>query len=157
MNKWINFFLMLILSWYPFMCLHELGHILSAMVNGGRIEKITLLPWRFSQTVISGSSNPLMDAWMGCVVGAVLPCLILFFIRRIKNKRYLHVYFGVFSGFCCVGNGAYLGLGWMDRVGDAGDILRYGGSVLGMIFFGVVSVSLGFYLWHRCIEQMRVR
>lgn len=52
-------------------------------------------------------------------------------------------------GFCLLANGVYLGLGWIDRIGDAGDILREGGAVWQMVLFGVVASALGLLVWHK--------
>ncbi len=50
------------------------------------------------------------------------------------------------AGFCLLANGAYLGLGWIDRVGDAGEILDDGGSRWTLILFGLVAVASGLLL-----------
>src|SRR5262249_2586101 len=53
-----------------------------------------------------------------------------------------------FAGFCLIANGAYLGVGWLDRVGDAGDLLKLGVPAWQLVLFGVVTVVPGLYLWH---------
>ena len=54
-----------------------------------------------------------------------------------------------FAGFCCIANGAYLGIGAFDGIGDAGDIQRAGSHVSLLILFGIVTSVAGFLLWHR--------
>lgn len=52
------------------------------------------------------------------------------------------------AGFCLIANGAYLGVGWTMRAGDAGDLLRHGTPVGVMVLFGAVAFSAGLALWH---------
>lgn len=47
-----------------------------------------------------------------------------------------------------IANGAYIGLGSFDRVGDAGDILRHGSPIWLLWGFGGFSMLCGFRLWH---------
>ncbi len=42
--------------------------------------------------------------------------------------------------------GAYLGLGWIDRIGDAGEILDDGGSPWSLILFGLFAIGGGLLL-----------
>lgn len=52
------------------------------------------------------------------------------------------------AGLCLIANGAYLGLGWIDRIGDAGDMMRHGTPIYIMIVFGILGTTAGFALWH---------
>lgn len=54
-----------------------------------------------------------------------------------------------FAGFCLIANGAYLSIGVFDRVGDCGEMLRTGSPAWLLMAFGVVTVPLGFLVWHR--------
>jgi hypothetical protein len=149
---WIRFVIILLLSWYPFMIFHELGHIISAQINQGSVDQVILVPWKFSQTVISGSKSPLMDIWSGPLCGVLFP-LILWRLA-IKSKMSFHL--GIFAGFCLLANGLYIGLGWVDGVGDTGDILGHGGNVASMVLFGLLSSISGFYIWHKTLEQKKL-
>ena len=53
-----------------------------------------------------------------------------------------------FAGFCLIANGAYISLGWTDRVGDCGEMLRTGTPIWAMLAFGGITIPLGLYLWH---------
>jgi hypothetical protein len=53
-----------------------------------------------------------------------------------------------FAGFCLIANGAYLGVGSFDGVGDAGDLLRHGAPVWQLWVFGLMCVPTGLWLWH---------
>ena len=46
-------------------------------------------------------------------------------------------------------NGAYLGVGVFDRIGDAGDLLRHGALAWHLWAFGAVTGAAGLGLWHR--------
>jgi hypothetical protein len=48
-----------------------------------------------------------------------------------------------------IANGAYIALGSFAQVGDCGEMLRTGTPLWVLIAFGLVTVSVGFYLWHR--------
>ena len=61
--------ILVFVGWYGMMAMHELGHIVSASINGAIIERVELVPWAFSQTVRYGSKHPVIDVWAGAVVG----------------------------------------------------------------------------------------
>ena len=46
-------------------------------------------------------------------------------------------------------NGAYIGMGGFDGVGDAGEMLRHGTPMWAMLAFGISACALGLWLWHR--------
>jgi hypothetical protein len=54
-----------------------------------------------------------------------------------------------FSGFCLIANGTYIGVGWIWRSGDAGDLMRLATPRGAMVAFGVVCVVAGLAQWHR--------
>ena len=128
------------------MVVHESGHILGAFLAGARIEKVVLWPWTFSETVRADSKVPLLDTWMGPVIGAYLPliCYACLKYRSFCGREFL----GYFSGFCLLSNALYIGLGWMSQIGDAGDLQRLGTRISVMILFGITTGSLGLWIWH---------
>lgn len=130
------------------MVVHELGHVLGCLASGARIEAVVLWPWRISQTVRSDSSTPLVDTWAGPVLGALLPLAVYGLVRWRGHRGRGREMTGFFAGFCLIANGLYLGLGWMDRAGDAGDLLRLGAPVGALIGFGVAAVSGGLWVWN---------
>ena len=150
---WLKFTFTLLLSWYPFMCTHEFGHIISAKLNGGQVEEVILVPWRFSQTVISGSTDSLMDVWAGPFIGVLVPCLLCLTLKIIRKSNF---YTTTFCGFCLLANGLYLGVGWIDKVGDCKDILANGGNVTSMIIFGLCACASGLLFWHWALEKLRI-
>jgi hypothetical protein len=54
-----------------------------------------------------------------------------------------------FAGFCLIANGAYLGAGSFDRVGDCGEMLRHGSELWQLWLFGLITMPAGLWLWHR--------
>jgi hypothetical protein len=54
-----------------------------------------------------------------------------------------------FAGFCLIANGAYIGCGSFDGLGDAGEMLRYGSPPWPLWAFGALTVPVGLWLWHR--------
>jgi hypothetical protein len=53
-----------------------------------------------------------------------------------------------FAGFCLIANGAYLGCGSFQGIGDAGDLVRLGCPKWCLWLFGLIAVPLGLYFWN---------
>ena len=53
-----------------------------------------------------------------------------------------------FAGFCLIANGAYIGIGSLGKIGDAGEILRHGIAIWLLWLFGAVCFPFGLYLWN---------
>ncbi len=134
------------LSWFVMMAVHELGHVVGAIVTGGVIERDVLYPLSNSRTDVSPNPHPAIVVWLGPVVGCVLP-LAMFAVtpHRLTVMRNVVRFL---AGFCLIANGAYISIGSFDRVGDCGEMLRTGTPHWAMLAFGVVTVPLGLYLWH---------
>jgi hypothetical protein len=135
---------LLIVFWYLMMAVHESGHLVATLALGGTVERVILHPLAISQTVRSGSQSPLADCWAGPLLGGVLPVAAWLAARRWWRAAAGEL--RLFAGFCLLANGVYLGLGWIDRVGDAGEILDDGGSRWSLILFGLVAVASGLLL-----------
>lgn len=139
----------LLVWWWLMMAVHELGHVLGCLVSGATIEVVVLWPWTISETVRSGSAAPLIDTWAGPIVGSVLPVLLWSIIRRWRHAAWV----GGWAGFCCVANGIYLGVGWSDAVGDAGDLLRLGMPAWALAVVGGLMLIGGIWIWHALVER----
>lgn len=137
---------LLTLSWYAMMATHELGHVLGAIATGGGVERVVLHPLTISRTDVSPNPHPATVVWMGPIVGSILPLAMLAVVP--PRLTVLRVVLTFFAGFCLIANGAYISIGWIDQVGDCGEMLRTGTPVWLMIGFGVVTIPLGLYLWH---------
>ncbi|MEX0654434.1 MAG: M50 family metallopeptidase [Phycisphaeraceae bacterium] len=134
------------LSWWCMMAVHEAGHVLAAWATGGRVTAVSLNPRRFSYTEVVPNPRPLLVAWAGAVAGSVLPVGMwgVWAWQQWWGRQLLRF----FAGFCLIANGAYLGFGWIDGVGDAGDLLAHGANVWHLVAFGVTAGILGLWLWH---------
>jgi hypothetical protein len=132
--------------WLAMMAVHELGHVGCAIATGGSVQQVVLHPLAISRTDVSPNSRPLTVAWGGPVVGVVLPFGLLVALKLTKTSlSYLAQFF---AGFCLVANGAYIGVGSFARIGDAGEILRYGSAIWCLWLFGAATIPLGLWLWN---------
>jgi hypothetical protein len=125
---------------------HELGHLLAAQATGGSVENVALHPFAISRTDFVDSRQPLLVIWSGPIIGVVLPCLlwVCASFGRVPGDFVLRF----FSGFCCVANGAYIGIGSFQGIGDCGELLRHGAPLWQLWVFGLVTSISGFALWN---------
>lgn len=137
----------LALSWLGMMAVHELGHVVGAMVTRGSVERVVLHPLSISRTDVSPNPVPGVVVWLGPILGCVIPLLVWMSIaRRFRFGRGLAMFF---AGFCLLANGAYISIGSFDRVGDCGVMLQTGSPPWTLLAFGVVTIPAGFFMWHR--------
>jgi len=139
--------------WLGMEAAHEAGHALHAVVSGGRVARVDLPAAGFSRTDVSPNPHPAFVAWGGPVWGTALPAgawaaCAACARRGGRAARVIRQGAQVFAGFCLIANGAYLGVGWVDRVGDAGDLLRYGVPIWALAAYGIIATGAGLLLWH---------
>jgi hypothetical protein len=134
-------------SWLAMMAVHEAGHVLHAWGTGGRVVRVELPLVGFSRTDVLPNPRPTVVAWGGAIWGCVIPLTAWALCPR--RARRVRTALQWFAGFCLIANGLYLGVGWVDRVGDAGDLLRHGTPAWSLVGFGVIASGGGLYLWHR--------
>ena len=132
--------------WLGMMAVHEAGHVLHAWLSGAAVSAVRVPLAGFSVTEFSANPRPHFVAWGGAVWGCVLPAAAwaVFRLMRWPGRSFLQF----FAGFCLVANGAYLGVGWSRRAGDAGDLVDYGTPVWVLILYGAAAAGAGLYLWH---------
>ena len=134
-------------AWLGFQAVHELGHVLHAVASGGRVSHVDLPLVGFSRTDVSPNPHPLFVAWGGVLWVSLLPVIAW---RRVPRRfRATRSAAGAFAGICLVGNGAYLTVGWVNRVGDAGDLMKWGTPAWLVAGAGLVGVAAGLWVWHR--------
>ena len=136
----------LVFSWLAMHAVHELGHVVGAMLSGGQVAQVILHPAKISQTRLAENPHPQFVAWMGPLFGIALPGAMMLF-ARVANCRGWYV-LQFFAGFCLVANGAYLAFGSIGRIGDAGDLLRHGAAPMLLWLFGLVTIPTGLWLWN---------
>ena len=138
--------LVLAVSWLAMMVVHEFGHVVHAMLSGGRVDRVVLHPLQISRTDVSPNPHPQFVAWGGAIWGTVIPLGMLGVVRVVARKySYLAEFF---TGFCCLANGLYLAAGSFGGVGDAGDLLRHGATRWQLWLFGLPVSILGLWLWN---------
>jgi len=130
-------------AWMGMLVTHELGHVIGAWMTGGRVIDLSIPPIGFSQTSVHPNPHELFVVWCGPIIGALAPMTLLL------TRRIAPTLIAFFVGFCLIANGAYIGIGWVRRAGDAGDLLRLGTPVWVMVVFGIVCVGGGLTVWHR--------
>ena len=129
------------------MAVHELGHVVGAIVTGGNVECVVLHPLTISRTDVSPNPHPAVVVWLGPILGCLIPVAAWLVVpRRMTIARNVAMFF---AGFCLIANGAYIAIGSFDRVGDCGEMLRTGSPLWALITFGAVTVAVGLFLWHR--------
>ncbi len=134
------------LCWIGMMAVHELGHVIAAWLTGGTVTKVILHPFSISRTDVIPNPNPFLVVWGGPVIGVILPMIVLFVFHSVRTPlTYLARFF---AGFCMITNGAYIGIGSLDRIGDAGDMLKNGTPVWFLWLFGLITLPIGLQLWH---------
>jgi hypothetical protein len=134
------------LGWLGMQAVHELGHVACAWAGGEVVTRVVLHPLTLSRTDCSHDRHPLLVIWGGPVLGTLLPLGVMGVAKLARpGSAYL---FRFFAGFCLIANGAYLGVGSIDGVGDAGDLLRHGAPRWSLIAFGMLTVPLGLALWN---------
>jgi hypothetical protein len=137
------------LCWFGMMAVHELGHVLGALVTGGRIEKVVLHPLTISRTDVSPNPAPLLVVWAGPTVGVLLPLALLGIARAGKcGWGYLAQFF---AGFCLIANGGYVGGGSFGGRGNASDpgvMLTHGSPTWSLGLFAAAAFPLGLWLWN---------
>ena len=135
------------LCWLGMMAVHELGHIAAGWATGGTVTRVVLHPLAISRTDVAPNPRPLVVVWAGPLVGVIIPLLIWGAIISLRVPGdYLTRFF---AGFCCIANGAYIGVGSFDGIGDAGEMLRHGSPIWVLWMFGVLTIPVGFLCWHR--------
>jgi hypothetical protein len=137
----------LVFSWLAMQAVHELGHVAAAVASGGRVATVVLHPATISYTQLLSNPHPLFVAWMGPIIGVVLPFVALVIARVLRLRGWYIVQF--FAGFCFIANGAYLAFGSLNGIGDAGDILRQGSPVWLLWLYGVITIPIGISMWNR--------
>ena len=133
-------------SWLGLQAVHELGHVAGAWLSGGRVAQVVLHPLTISRTDLAENPQPLLVAWAGPLVGVLLPLIAWGVAAALGVPGAFVPRF--FAGVCLVANGAYIGAGSFDGVGDCGVMLRSGSPIWHLWLFGLAAVPLGFGLWH---------
>lgn len=134
-------------SWLGMQAVHEAGHVLGALVSGGSIKQVVLHPLTISRTDLAMNPAPLFVVWAGPVFGVLFPVALWGILAGLRMPGVFVLRF--FAGFCLIANGAYIGVGSFDKVGDCGEMLRHGSAPWHLWLFATLTIPAGFWLWHR--------
>ncbi|MEZ6129070.1 MAG: hypothetical protein R3C59_10325 [Planctomycetaceae bacterium] len=137
---------LLALSWLAMMAVHELGHVIGAVVTDGTVERVVLHPLRISRTDVRPNPHPVIVVWLGPILGSLFPLFACLTVpRRLTTVRHITQFF---AGFCLIANGAYVALGAFEGVGDCGVMLQHGSPFWTLPAFGIITIPAGLFLWH---------
>ena len=143
----VYLFSLLALCWLGMMAVHELGHVVGAILTGGQVDRVILHPLTISRTDVDPNPRPGVVVWLGPVFGAGMPWIAACLLpRRFQQVRQTAFFF---AGFCLIANGAYIGFGAFDRVGDCKVMLQQGAPFWSLLLFGAISIPMGLLTWHR--------
>lgn len=136
----------ILFSWLGMQAIHELGHVLGGLLTSGKIKQVVLHPLTISRTDLAENPSPLLVVWAGPVFGCLAPVSLYLISIMLRMPGAFVLRF--FAGFCLIANGAYLGVGSFDQVGDCGEMLKHGSQTWHLWLFGVIVAPLGLWLWH---------
>ena len=85
-------------------------------------------------------------------MGAALP-LLAFMLAAGLRVPGLYL-FRFFAGFCLIANGVYIGIGYLEGLrnyiaADSIVIVMNGSHPITLALFGLLTIPLGLFLWHR--------
>lgn len=144
----ILFYLSLaLIFWLAMMGIHELGHVIGAILTGGSVSQVVLHPLAISRTDLTDNPCPAIVVWAGPLLGVLIPLILLFVVRGLGWSQ--TGIFQSFAGFCLIANGAYIAGGSWEGIGDCGVMLHSGTPLWMMWLFGLLTIPAGFFLWHQ--------
>jgi hypothetical protein len=140
------------ISWLTMMLVHESGHVLGALCTGGTVRRVVWQPAIISRTDVLPNPHPLVEVWAGPLFGSLFPLAVaaIAFAARLPVS-YL---FWIVAGFCLIANGAYIGIGVIQPVGDANEMLEHGMASWPMAVFGLITLIVGLWIWHRVSPRL---
>jgi hypothetical protein len=144
-----HFVLLLAASWCVMTFTHESGHLVCGWACGGTLRHADLLPWHLPHSHFDPDPRPLITAWGGPILGALVPLLIALLVRRDW------VWFVAY--FCILANGAYLAAAWVsgERYLDTARLLAHGAHPVTIAAYCVVTIGVGYVGFRRqCIRVL---
>jgi hypothetical protein len=140
-------------AWMLLQAVHELGHVVGAWATGGTVVRVVLHPLAISRTDVRPNPRPLVVVWTGPIIGVALPWAAAVASRwtRCRCRQFAEF----FAGLALVANGAYIGAGSINGVGDAGEMLRHGSPRWLLVAFGLACVAAGLWVWHRLTGRLK--
>src|SRR5829696_4046865 len=144
-----QFVLLLAVSWCVMTFTHEPGHIVCGWAGGGTLRHADLLPWHLPHSHFDPDPHPLITAWGGPILGALVPLVVALLVRRDWTWFIAH--------FCLLANGAYLAAAWVsgERYLDTARLLEHGAHPATIAAFCVLTIGVGYFGFRRqCIRVL---
>lgn len=132
------------ICWLGMMLVHEVGHVAGAKLTGGAVTEIVWHPLVISRTDVDPNPSPLVVVWAGPLLGSLIPIIAWGIVVRWRDAFLIRF----FAGYCLIANGAYIGYGSFEKIGDCREMLIHETPIWVLWVFGVTTCSLGFYLWN---------
>jgi len=132
------------ICWLGMMLVHEFGHVVGAWLTGGVVQNLVWHPLVISRTDVDPNPSPLIVVWAGPLLGSLIPIVAWGLLIRWRYAFLLKF----FAGFCLIANGAYIGYGSFEKIGDCREMLIHETPIWALWVFGVTACSLGFCLWN---------
>jgi len=134
------------IGWLAMMLVHETGHVLGAIASGGTIRQVVWHPMVLSRTDVEPNPHPLIELWAGPIIGSLLPTIVASICLAFRLRSAYLIW--VVVGFCLTANGAYIGIGAFDPVGDAREMVAHGMPRWTLALFGFIAAAAGVWIWH---------
>jgi hypothetical protein len=146
MYRQLAILLFLYPAWLLLQTVHEMGHVLHAWLSGAAVVYVDVPLLGFSRTEVANNTHPQFIAWGGAIWGSIVPLVAW----RMAPRRWMSCrrIMQAFAGLCLIANGVYLGVGWIERAGDAADLLKHEAPLWTLLAAGGVMVIPGLWLWH---------
>ena len=133
-------------AWYFMQATHEVGHLLAGWFSTKhKVTGFAIPLLGFSSTTMSVYPRPAWVVWAGFVTGVLIPLAVWILARLLRCQAEGALRY--FAGFCLLANGAYLGLGWVERVGDLDELMLHGTPTWVFIIMGLAMALAGRWLW----------
>ena len=114
---------------------HELGHALAMVLDGVGVRQFHLNPFSWSWTFPRSLKHELFTASGGISFGLLLALIPLVLTIRIRSP-YFRIPAYMTAGFALSVNGIYLVAGVFFRMGDGGELIRYGIAPMPIVLLG---------------------
>jgi hypothetical protein len=126
--------------------LHELGHVIAYLIDGGEVSAFVLNPFSWSWAEANNLNNRIFALWGGVIFGQMLA--LIPFVLIIKFKSPIFVFLAKLLAACAfLINGLYLTAGSILNFGDGGSLVYLGVSSSLIIITGLIYLLISFLFW----------
>ena len=126
--------------------LHELGHVIAYLIDGGEVSEFVLNPFSWSWAEANNLSNRIFALWGGVTFGQILALVPFVLIMKIKSPIFLFLA-KLLAACAFLINGLYLTAGSIMNFGDGGSLVYLGVSSSLLIMLGIVYLLISFLFW----------